>query len=289
MMAMKVEDAPQVTIIKHPDVRRMLLRQKSISEGLRLLCLFCYFCMDNQINAMWQLAMDPNANKEELEKEKAYWTGMIEVLTPVVKAYSTDRAQESIELAVQCYGGYGFCREYPVEQMMRDNKINQIYEGTNGIQALDLLGRKLGMKKGSYFINLLNYTAEAISEAEKLDLLKEEAAVVKGALTACGLSAKDFSKMIGTTPYVPLIGACDYLNALGDAVVGWLHLRIANAAAKKYFEVTGEQDKNFYMGKIRSAKFFINRITGLVPGHLENIKKNEQSAMDITDEQFVVE
>jgi alkylation response protein AidB-like acyl-CoA dehydrogenase len=285
-MAMKIEDSPQVTIIKHPDVRRMLLRQKSIAEGLRLLCLFCYFCMDNEINAMWSEAFDTNANKEELAKEKEYWTGMIEILTPIVKAYSTDRAQESIELAVQCYGGYGFCREYPVEQMMRDNKINQIYEGTNGIQALDLLGRKLGMKKGSYFINLLNYTAEAIKEAEGLDLLKEEAAVVKGALTAAGLTAKDFSKMIGTTPYVPLIGACDYLNALGDAVVGWLHLRMANVAAKKYFEATGDQEKNFYMGKIRSAKFFINRITGLVPGHLENIKKNEQSCMDITDEQF---
>ncbi len=278
-MAMKIEDSPQVTIIKHPDVRRMLLRQKSISEGLRLLCLFCYFCMDSMFSAL----VDGN------EEQKEYWNGIIEVLTPVVKAYSTDRAQESIELAVQCYGGYGFCREYPVEQMMRDNKINQIYEGTNGIQALDLLGRKLGMKKGTYFINLLNLTKDAIDEAEKLDLLKGEAAIVKDALTACGLSAKDFSKMIGTTPYVPLIGACDYLNALGDAIVGWLHLKTANVAAKKYFEATGEQDKNFYMGKIRGAKFFINRITGLVPGHLENIKKDEQSCMDITDDQFVVE
>jgi len=213
---------------------------------------------------------------------------LIEVITPVVKAYGTDRGQESIELAVQCYGGYGYCREYPVEQMMRVNKINQIYEGTNGIQALDLLGRKLGMKKGKYFIDLLNLTKDAIDEAEKLDLLKGEAAVVKDALTACGLSAKDFSKMIATTPYVPLIGAWDYLTALGDALVGWLHLRMANVAAKKYFEATGDQDKDFYMGKIRSAKFFINRITALAPAHLENIKKNEQSCMDITDDQFAV-
>ena len=94
--------------------------------------------------------------------------------------------------------------------------------------------------------------------------------------------------MIGATPYVPLIGACDYLNALGDALVGWLHLKMANVAAKQYFIATSEQEKNFYMGKIRGAKFFINRITGLVPAHLENIKKNEQSAMDITDEQFAI-
>ena len=278
MMAMKVEDSPQVTIIKHPDVRRMLIRMKSISEGLRMLCLFCYFCMDNEINGM--IAKD--------QAQIDYWHGMIEILTPVVKSYCTDRGMECTELAVQTYGGYGFCREYPVEQMMRDQKINQIYEGTNGIQALDLLGRKLGMKKGQNFISVLNYTKEAIDEGKGLDLLKEEAAVVEGALTACGMTAKDFSKMIGATPYVPLIGACDYLNALGDALVGWLHLRMANVAAKQYFAATSEQEKNFYMGKIRGAKFFINRITGLVPAHLENIKKNEQSAMDITDEQFAV-
>ena len=278
MMAMKVEDSPQVTIIKHPDVRRMLIRMKSISEGLRMLCLFCYFCMDNEINGM--IAKD--------QAQIDYWHGMIEILTPVVKSYCTDRGMECTELAVQTYGGYGFCREYPVEQMMRDQKINQIYEGTNGIQALDLLGRKLGMKKGQNLISVLNYTKEAIDEGKGLDLLKEEAAVVEGALTACGMTAKDFSKMIGATPYVPLIGACDYLNALGDALVGWLHLKMANVAAKQYFIATSEQEKNFYMGKIRGAKFFINRITGLVPAHLENIKKNEQSAMDITDEQFAI-
>ena len=278
-MAMKIEDSPAVTIIKHPDVRRMLIRMKSISEGLRALCLFCYFCMDNQFSAM----VDGN------DEQKEYWGGLIEILTPIVKAYCTDRGMECTELAVQTYGGYGFCREYPVEQMMRDQKINQIYEGTNGIQALDLLGRKLGMKKGTYFINLLNYTKEAIDEGKGLDLLKGEAEIVNGALTACGLSAKDFSKMIGTTPYVPLIGACDYLTALGDAVVGWLHLKMANEAAKKYFAATSEQEKNFYMGKIQGAKFFINRITGLVPAHLENIKKNETSAMDISDESFAGE
>jgi len=136
-MALKDENAPAVPIIQHPDVRRMLLRMKSMSEGLRALALFCYFCMDQEINGM------VTGNQEQID----YWHGMIEVLTPVVKAYCTDRGQEVTELAVQTYGGYGYCREYPVEQMMRDNKINQIYEGTNGIQALDLLGRKLGMKK----------------------------------------------------------------------------------------------------------------------------------------------
>ena len=286
-MALKVENAPAVPIIDHPDIRRMLIKMKSISEGLRALCLLCYFCMDNMFSAMFSKQSDPNANKEELDKQKEYWEGMIEILTPVVKAYATDMGMVVCDLAVQSYGGYGYCREYPVEQMMRDQKINSLYEGTNGIQALDLLGRKIGMKKGANFTNLLNYTKDAIDEAEKIDTLKPEAAIVKDALTACGITAKEFSKMIAVTPFVPLIGACDYLNCLGDALVGWLHLRIATEATKKFFDPsTSEQDKSFYRGKIEGAKFFINRITGLVIPKLENLKKDEQSAMNIPLESF---
>ncbi|MDI6741125.1 MAG: acyl-CoA dehydrogenase [Smithella sp.] len=288
-MALKDENAPSVPIIDHPDIRRMMIKMKSISEGLRALCLFCYFCMDNMFSAMLSI-VNGSGNKEELEKEQEYWEGLIEIITPIVKAYSTDMGMVACDLAVQSYGGYGYCREYPVEQMMRDQKINAIYEGTNGIQALDLLGRKLGMKKGAYFIRLLNYTKEAIDEAEKLDALKGEAAIVKDALTACGLTAKDFSKMIGATPYVPLIGASDYLNCLGDALVGWLHLRMATEAVKKFFDPsTSENDKAFYRGKIEGARFFINRITGLVMPKLENLKKDEQSAMNIPLESFAGE
>jgi hypothetical protein len=289
-MALKDENAPAVPIIDHPDIRRMLIKMKSISEGLRALCLLCYFCMDNMFSTMFSAVLDPNANKEEVEKEREYWAGLLEILTPIVKSYATDMGMAGCDLAVQSYGGYGYCREYPVEQMMRDQKINAIYEGTNGIQALDLLGRKLGMKKGAYFINLLNYTKDAIDEAEKIDALKGEAAIVKDALTACGLTAKDFSKMIGTAPFVPLIGACDYLNCLGDALVGWLHLRMANEAVKKFFDAsTNEKEKAFYRGKIEGARFFINRITGLVPAKLENQKKDEQSAMNIPIESFTGE
>ena len=118
------------------------------------------------------------------EEQKEYWHGLIEVLTPIVKAYSTDKGRKVCDTAVQSYGGYGFCREYPVEQMMRDNKINQIYEGTNGIQALDLLGRKLGMKKGVYFMTLMGMIKEAIDEGKKIDAFKKEAEIVENALNA---------------------------------------------------------------------------------------------------------
>jgi hypothetical protein len=216
-MAMKVENPKAVPIIQHPDVRRMLLKMKSVSEGIRCFGFFLLLCMDNEMNAVL-------AGNEE---QKEYWHGMIEVFTPIVKAYCTDMGMMVCDTAVQTYGGYGFCREYPVEQMMRDQKINQIYEGTNGIQAMDLLGRKLGMKKGLYFMNVIGMTQEAIAEAKGLDVLKAEAAIVEGALNACAETAMAFAKMMRTTPFVPLIGACDYLNCLGDALVGWLHIKMA--------------------------------------------------------------
>ena len=124
-----------VPIIQHADVRRMLLKQKSVTEGIRTLCLFCYLAMDKQ-----KVAED--------DAEKSKWSGMVEMLTPIVKSYCTEMGLVVNDLAVQTYGGYGYCREYPVEQMMRDQKINTIFEGTNGIQAMDLLGRKMGMNEG---------------------------------------------------------------------------------------------------------------------------------------------
>ena len=213
---------------------------------------------------------------------------MIEMLTPMVKSYCTERGMEVCGDAVQTYGGYGYCREYPVEQMMRDQKINLIYEGTNGIQAMDLLGRKLGMKKGLYFMNLLGLTQAAIAEAKNNEGLKAEAEIVEGALNACAATAMDFAKMMKTTPFVPLIGACDYLNCLSDALVGWLHVWMANVATKGLANATNDKDKAFYSGKIQGAKFFINRITGLVPAKLDNLKKDEQSAMNISEEAFAV-
>ena len=277
-VAMKDPNAKAVPIIQHPDVRRMLIKQKSITEGIRALALLCYYAMDREFNA----------GLEQNEQEKEYWHGMIELLTPMVKSYGTEKGMEVCSDAVQTYGGYGYCREYPVEQMMRDQKINLIYEGTNGIQAMDLLGRKLGMKKGLYFMNLLGLTQAAVAEAKSNDGLKAEAEIVEGALNACAGAAMDFAKMMKTAPFVPLIGACDFLNCLSDAVVGWLHIWMANAATKGLANATNDRDKAFYNGKIQGAKFFINRTTGLVPAKLDNLKKDEQSAMNISEEGFAV-
>ena len=264
-----------VPIIQHPDVRRMLLKQKSLVEGIRLLCLYCYFAMDKRKAA---------TTEEETDK----WQGMIEMLTPIVKSYCTEMGMVVNDLAVQCYGGYGFCREYPVEQMMRDQKINMIYEGTNGIQALDLLGRKLGMKKGLYFLNLINEAKISLAQTKELGILKEETAIVDSALDALVKTAMDFAGLMKANPYVPLIAASDFLNCVGDTLLGWYHVWMATIAAQKLPQATTEQDKAFYSGKVESAMFFIRRTTALVPAKLDVLVKDDTSAMRISEDAFAV-
>lgn len=264
-----------VPIIQHPDVRRMLLKQKSLVEGIRLLCMYCYYCMDRRRAA---------ATEEETDK----WQGIIEILTPIVKSYCTEMGMVVNDLAVQSFGGYGYCREYPVEQMMRDQKINLIYEGTNGIQALDLLGRKLGLKKGLYFMNLISEIQTSLAQIKKLDIMKEEIAIVEKAVNTIVNSAMDFAGMRKTTPYVPLIAASDFLNCVGDSLLGWYHIWMASIAAQKLPQATTDQDKAFYSGKIESAKFFIRRTTALVPAKCEILKQNDISAMEISEDAFAV-
>ena len=269
---MQKDPTVTVPIIQHPDVRRMLLKQKSIVEGIRMLCLYCYYAMDRRKAAI---------GDEEADK----WRGMIEVLTPIVKSYCTEMGLVVNDLAVQTYGGYGYCREYPVEQFMRDQKINTIYEGTNGIQAMDLLGRKLGMKKGTCFMALINEAKVCLGQTIEMGILKEETAIVDSALDAILKTAMDFADLMKTNPFIPLIAASDFLNCFGDTLLGWYHIWMATVAAKKLSEAKG-QEKSFYEGKIESAIFFIKRTTALVPAKCEILKKDDTSAMKISEEAF---
>ena len=275
IMEMKNPDARQVPIIQHPDVRRMLIKMKCLTDGIRALSYYCYYAMDRRAAAA-----------DEAEKDK--WQGVIEILTPLVKAFCTDTGDDVTKLAIQSYGGYGYCREYPVEQMARDNKINTIYEGSNGIQAMDLLGRKLGMKKGAYFMALLGETQAEIARAKNSDNFKEEADIVENALNKCAEAAMTFSAMIRTNPFVPLIAACDYLNCLSEALLGWFHIWMANVATEALKTATLDQEKAFYTGKIESAKFYINRIAAVVPAKCETLTKDEVSACRIPEEAFAV-
>ena len=168
---MKNPQAKPVTIINHPDIRRKLLWIKSHVEGSRSLCYFTAYCIDM-------------AKVATTEEEKARWSGLLDLLTPILKAWTTDRGLISCSMAIDVYGGYGYCSEYPVEQFMRDEKIAQIYEGTNGIQALDLVGRKLGQCKGANVMNMAAFIQETISRTKNNEELAGYAAILEEAFNA---------------------------------------------------------------------------------------------------------
>ena len=287
---MKNPDAKAVAIIKHPDVRRKLLWMKSHVEGLRSLCYFTAYCLD-----MSRVA--------KTEEEKANWEGFLDLMTPVVKAYTTDKGLLVCSMAMDVYGGYGYCQEYPVEQYMRDEKIATIYEGTNGIQALDLVGRKLGQRKGANVMNLFGVIQKNIAKAKTNPELAKYAALLEEASNACIELTMFFAQSGKSGDFLlPVLNACKFLEIFGDVIVGHFLIEAAQTAAGKLdaiYEANGassigkqkglqrsDKEAAFYSGRIASAKFFANDILTTVKARCESVKMAEKSPLEITDEAF---
>jgi alkylation response protein AidB-like acyl-CoA dehydrogenase len=274
--------APRVPIIHHPDVRRMLLSMKSYAEGMRALLLYASYCLDKA---------------EALEGEEAHrWESRLDLLTPIVKAYCADQGFRVCETGIQVYGGYGYCQEYPVEQFLRDCKIASIYEGANGIQAMDLIGRKLGMKGGQVLMEFLTEISQ-VAEANASGPLAAEAAVVSKSREVFGEVAVHLMMAFqqGKLP-MTLLNATPVLELMGDVTLGWLLLWEAGIAQKKLNELApGAQgdalvqacEKNaevaFYAGKIAAARYFINRVVALAPAKAEIIKNADDSALTVPE------
>ena len=289
---MKNPEAKAVTIINHPDVRRKLLWMKSHVEGLRSLCYFTAYCMD-----MSKVSKTP--------EEKANWEGFLDLMTPVVKAYTTDKGLLICSMAMDVYGGYGYCQEYPVEQYMRDEKIATIYEGTNGIQALDLVGRKLGQRKGANVMNLFGVIQKNIAQAKANPEFAKYAANLEEASNAC-IELTMFFAAAGKSGdfLLPILNACKFLEIFGDVIVGHFLIEAALTAQGKLdaiYEAKGatslgkqkglqrtDPDAAFYSGRIASAKFFANEILTTVKARCEAVKANERSPLEITDEAFSI-
>ncbi len=292
LMEFKNPNAPRISIIQHPDVRRMLMSMKSAVDAMRGLIYFTAYCFD-----MEKVARD------EAEKEK--WLGIAEVLTPIVKAYCSDVGFKITETAMQCYGGYGFCCEYPVEQFLRDVKIASIYEGTNGVQALDLIGRKLGMKKGTYFMSLLNEMTNTINKYKNLDGNADIAADVKKSVDTLTEMSMYFASCAKQGKFlVPINNAYPFLMLMGKVVSGWLLLWQSGVAQEKLEALAKEKGVNtadkpamaqlckenmdaaFYSGKIYSARFFAKNVLPEVNAIAESIKTEDMSILDIAEESF---
>jgi alkylation response protein AidB-like acyl-CoA dehydrogenase len=281
------EKAESVPIIQHPDVRRQLIHMKAFVEGMRSLLYYVGICADRAA-----IATDEN--------QKAKYEGLIEILTPVAKGYVTDRAFEVCSHGVQVYGGYGYIREYPMEQLMRDCRITMIYEGTNGIQAMDLLGRKLGMKQGKPIMDLLSEIQQTIAAAKSVPVLQDFAVQVEKALNKLG----EVAMHMGATAMSPKVlqafsFAHPLLDVTGDVILAWMLLWRALVSAPQLEKLAGSMDaearrkaaetnKNaaFYEGQIRSAEYFIYSVLPVTQGKMRAILATNGAAVDIPEASF---
>jgi alkylation response protein AidB-like acyl-CoA dehydrogenase len=266
--------APSVAIINHPDVRRNLLWMKSYVDGMRS---FFYYMTRKGTRA--QIA----ASQEEREKEGDIFS----MLTPIVKDYLAVKGHEVCIQAIQVFGGAGYTRDYLVEQYARDCKIASIYEGTSGIQAMDLLARKIGMKKGLVFMNFLGEIQATVSRAKAVAELKEMAEKVGNAANRLGEIALHIGKQAMSADFkVAFAHALPFLYAMGDTIMAWMLLWRAVVASEKLDQKPKKKDISFYEGQIKSAEFFIKTELCLTMGKMEAIKGGCAAAIEISDEGF---
>jgi len=270
----KDPSALQVPIIRHPDVRRMLLGMKAYVEGMRSFVYYVGQCLDKEA-----LAAD--------EEEIAFYKGFGDLLTPLVKAYCAQRGFDVCVEAVQVYGGYGYIKEYPVEQLVRDCKITSIYEGTDGIQAMDLLGRKLGMAKGRVFMNFLGEIQKTIALARDTEGLEELSAEVERAVNRLGEVALHIGKSAQSPKFrVAFAHAFPFMEVMGDVVMAWMLLWRAALAKQKLDDGVKKKDVDFYEGQLKTAEFFIHTILPATLGKMNSIVKSNGSAVEISEAAF---
>jgi alkylation response protein AidB-like acyl-CoA dehydrogenase len=266
--------SPSVPIIQHPDIRRILLTMKSNSEGMRSLLYYVGF-MEDMIHV------------SDNETDKQRYQGIIDVLIPVAKGYITDRAFEMCSWGVQVFGGYGFTKEYPQEQLLRDCKITQIYEGTNGIQAMDLLGRKLGLNRGKAFTDLLAEVQKTIDTAKQIETLTPLADMVDATVVKLMETAQALGTVMGAKKIEPaFVQAHPFLDVTGDTLMGWMLLWRAVIATQKLTDNPKKKDISFYEGQLKSAQFFIHSVLPVARGKMEVIMEGDTAALDISEEAF---
>jgi len=266
---------PQVKIIEHADVKRMLLAQKAYVEGALALCLYCSMLVDE-------------SRTTENHTVRCEAELLLDILTPIAKAWPSQYCLEANSLAIQVHGGYGYTREYPVEQFYRDNRLNPIHEGTNGIQALDLLGRKAGMNGGAAMQLLARQTSvtvrEALScESEELrrcgrllnDALDRVAAVTRNLLGVVARGEVDLG----------LANASVYLDMVGHTVIGWIWLRQGLVALKK-LETAHGADRDFYQGKLQACAFFFRWELPKTAQWSDLLENLDPTCLDMQDEWF---
>jgi alkylation response protein AidB-like acyl-CoA dehydrogenase len=255
--------SPQVPIIGHADVKRMLLAQKCYAEGALALNLYCARQVDEE-----------KTGKTETACREA--TLLLDILTPVAKSWPSQWCLEGNSLAIQVLGGYGYTRDYPVEQFYRDNRLNAIHEGTHGIQGLDLLGRKVVMQDGAAFKLLVARIETTLHAADEDGNLTELVGDVFALLDHLVETTRDLHAAgdIGKT----LANATVYLEAFGHIVMAWIWIEQALAAMR-----AANRDDDFYRGKLQACQYFIRWELPKVRPMLNLLESLDTTTLDMKD------
>lgn len=248
---------PQVRIIEHADVKRMLLAQKSYCEGSLALELYCARLVDEQHTGDAAAADEARL--------------LLEVLTPIAKSWPSEWCLEANSLAIQIHGGYGYTRDFPVEQYWRDNRLNMIHEGTHGIQAADLLGRKVVMEGGKGLQLLAGRINATIERAIQLPALAEHANALGKALQHVGSATK--AAWATANPADALPNAVPYMQAFGHMVIAWIWLDVALAA-------------NGDAGRLGAAKFFFHYELPKIGAWLKVVETRDMTCAEFPEEAF---
>jgi len=259
-----------VPIIDHPDVRRMLLWMKATVDGLRSMIYSGAFWSD--------LALElPEGD------EKMHYQGLLDFVTPIIKAYCSDMGFRVCETAIQCLGGYGYCKEYHVEQFLRDTKIASIYEGTNGIQSIDLMGRKMRVTDGAPFKAYLKEIRGFCEQNRNRTTLGHAVGDLSEAVERLGQLAGDMSGMMEKDPLQWASNTYPGLLCFGDVTICWRLLDMAVVAQQRIDK--GEKN-DFYQGKILQAAYYVGVTLPMTLARLETIYRNGREVVEIPEAAF---
>jgi alkylation response protein AidB-like acyl-CoA dehydrogenase len=270
--------APRVTIMHHPDVRRSLMTQKAYAEGLRALYLYAAAHQDDAVAQRVSGADHDMAHRID------------DLLLPIVKGVGSERAYEVLTESLQTLGGSGFLTDYPIEQYIRDAKIDSLYEGTTAIQALDFFFRKIVRDHGQalqFVTAQITQTIENIDEslkpqAERLQTALEDVTAMTGALTGYLMSAAQHP----TDIYKVGLGSVRYLLAVGDLIIGWRLLVQAQVASAALANGPSADDEAFYKGKVAVASFFANNMLPKLTGVRGVIESIDDDIMRLPEDAF---
>jgi hypothetical protein len=255
---------PQVRIIEHADVKRMLLAQKSYCEGALALELYCARLVDEQHSGEPQAADEARL--------------LLEVLTPIAKSWPSEWCLEANSLAIQVHGGYGYTRDFPVEQYWRDNRLNMIHEGTHGIQAADLLGRKVLMEDGRGLQLLAGRVEATIERARQHSRFSEEARALHQALRDVQ-AATQAAWSTGNAAQA-LANAVPYMQAFGHAVLAWIWLDVVLAIAQ------GATGDPAHQGRLRAARYFYRYELPKIGAWLNVAASRDPTCAEMPEEAF---